>query len=160
MKRIITVMILAVVMAAGCSAEQPVKKGPIPKPTSLHKSVFINDVRLEVATIKESFPASEIVPIRISVTNTGAKAVKLTFPTAQKQDFTAIDVKNTEVWRWSAGQMFAQSVTEMIVEPGATYNYFGKIEAGKLKPGTYRIAGWLLAQELLEEKISLVITIK
>ena len=37
------------------------------------KSVFINDLRLEIATIKKEFPADEIIPLRISVTNTGDK---------------------------------------------------------------------------------------
>lgn len=160
MKRLLPLLILTVVLAAGCSAPEPVSRTPKAKATSLHKSVFIDDLRLEVATIKDTFPASEIVPIRISVTNTGSKTVTLTFPTAQKQDFTAADGSGAEIWRWSAGRTFAQAVTEMKVEPGATYNFFGRIDAGALPPGQYKVSGWLLAQELFEEKITLVITIK
>lgn len=160
MKKVIPVLMLAAVLATGCSTGRPSPRKPNPKPTSLHKSVFINDIRLEVATIKSEFPSSEIIPIRISVTNTGAKAVKLTFPTAQKQDFAVTDKDGAEVWRWSEGQMFAQAITETNVEPGATYNYFGKIEADKLEPGRYKIFGWLLAQELFEEKITIDITVK
>jgi hypothetical protein len=160
MRRVLLVLAAVAIIAAGCAEEVPIKKTLPPKATSLHKSVFINDIRLEVATIKDVFPSDEIVPIRISMTNTGDKKQVMTFPTAQKQDFSAANVNGVEVWRWSAGQVFAQSVTEMTAEPGATYNYFGKINAGVLKPGRYKVSGWLLAQELLEEKITLVITIK
>jgi len=155
------VIVISVILLAGCSgAGKDAKTLPAAKPTSAHRSVFIDKTRLEMATIKEVFPRDEIVPLRISVTNTDSKDIKLTFPTAQRQEFIAVDQDDKEVWRWSSGRMFAQQVTEMKIEAGATYNFFGKIEAGVLPAGKYEISGWTTADELFGEKITLSLRVK
>lgn len=162
MRRIFSaVFLISMILLAGCSgADNSAKTLPVAKPTSAHKSVFIDKTRLEMATIKETFPRDEIIPLRISVTNTDSKDIKLTFTTAQRQEFTAVDERGKEVWRWSSGKMFAQQVTEMKIEAGATYNFFGKIEAGVLPAGKYKISGWTTADELFGEKITLSLSVK
>jgi len=150
-------------MSIGCRTTTSQTESPKVTKTSspsYHKSVFINETRLEIATIKKAFPKSEIVPIRLSVTNTGSASQTLTFTSGQKYDFLVTDKAGAEVWRWSAGQMFTQEIQTMQVKPGETYNYFGKVPADSLKTGDYTISGWLTAAELLGERLSLVISIE
>ncbi|MFH1736608.1 MAG: BsuPI-related putative proteinase inhibitor [Actinomycetota bacterium] len=162
MRRALAISFAILFMSIGCRAT--VETG-IPKETrttnsSYHKSVFINDMRLEIATIKKEFPNSEIVPIRLSVTNTGSAGQTLSFASGQKYDFLVAEKSGAEVWRWSAGQMFTQEIRIMQIKPGETYNYFGRVPAGYLKAGEYTVSGWLTADELLGEKLSLVISIE
>jgi hypothetical protein len=126
----------------------------MPNP-SHSKSLFINDLRLEIATIKKEFPTDEIVPLRVSITNTGDKTAVLTFPTGQKYDFSVADSTGIEVWLWSKGRSFTQAFVTINVKPGENYNYYGRVEAGSLNPGEYTAAAWITAEELLGEKISL-----
>ncbi len=119
------------------------------------KSVFIDELRLEIATLKRSFPTNEIVPLRVSVTNTGDKKTDLTYPTGQKYDFSVTDASGAEVWRWSAGRAFIQEVTVVKIGLAENYNFFGRVDAGFLKPGEYTATAWITAEELAGEKLSL-----
>lgn len=119
------------------------------------KSVFIDDLRLEIATLKREFPTSEIVPLRISVTNTGEKEATLSYPTGQKYEFSVTDSTGTEVWRWSAGRSFTQEIIIVKVKPAENYNFFGRVDAGVLEPGEYTATAWITAGELAGEKIAL-----
>ncbi|MFA5867289.1 MAG: BsuPI-related putative proteinase inhibitor [Actinomycetota bacterium] len=119
------------------------------------KSVFIDELRLEIATLKRSFPTTEIVPLRVSVTNTGDKQTNLTYPSGQKYDFTVTDASGAEVWRWSAGRSFTQEVIVVKIKPAENYNFFGRVDAGFLKPGEYTATAWITAEELAGEKMSL-----
>lgn len=140
---------------SGSDSDSSIPRDNIMPNPNHSKSVFINDLRLEIATIKKEFPADEIVPLRVSVTNTGDKTVALTFLTGQKYDFSVTDSAGTEIWLWSKGRSFTQAVTAIKVKPGENYNYYGRVEAGSLKPGEYTAAAWITAEELLGEKISL-----
>ncbi len=133
-----------------------------PKPLTLHKSVFIDDLRLEMAALKKTFPRDEIIPLRLSVTNTGTKPRTLTFASAQTHDFSMTDKTGKEVWRWSDGRAFAQTFSTRNQEPGAagSLNYFGAVQAGVLPAGEYTVKGWLTAQELFGEAISLTIVVR
>ncbi len=119
------------------------------------KSVFINDLRLEIATLKSDFPTTEIIPLRVSVTNTGDKETTLTYPSGQKYDFAVTDAAGAELWRWSVGRSFTQEMIIVKVKPAENYNFFGRVEAGLLPPGEYAATAWITADELAGEKISL-----
>lgn len=153
-------LVFLILAGTGCN---PGTKTPAPaRQLSLHKSVFIDDIRLEMAALKKTFPRGEIIPLRLSVTNTGSKPHPLTFPSAQTHDFSVTDGASKEVWRWSNGRAFAQTFITQNQEPGAagTLNYFGAVKAGVLPPGEYTVTGWLTAQELLGEKISFQIIVR
>jgi hypothetical protein len=127
----------------------------IPANPNHSRSVFINDLRLEIATLKKDFPTDEIVPLRVSITNTSDKEVTLTYPSAQKYDFTVTGAAGAEVWQWSAGRSFTQEIISVKVKPAENYNFFGRVDAGFLPPGEYTATAWITAEELAGEKISL-----
>ena len=147
------------IAAAGCglfrSADDTTgARRTVPANPNHSKSVFINDLRLEIATLKKEFPVDEIVPLRVSVTNTGDKEAALTYPTGQKYDFSVTDAAGAEVWRWSAGRSFTQEIITVKVKPAENYNFFGRVDAGYLKPGEYTATAWITAEELVGEKVS------
>jgi hypothetical protein len=139
----------------GSKTASPSSRPAVPANPNHSRSVFVNDLRLEIATLKRDFPADEIVPLRVSVTNTGDKEVTLTYPTGQKYDFSVIDSTGAEVWKWSAGRSFTQEIVVVKAKPTENYNFFGRIDAGLLPPGAYTATAWVTAEELAGEKISL-----
>jgi hypothetical protein len=159
-RRYVALLVLGLLalIVAGCGilgGNPSEEKRLVPSNPNYSRSVFIDDWRLELATLKKTFPANEIVPLRISVTNTAGEKLPLTYPSGQKYDFTVTDASGAEVWRWSAGRSFTQEIIVVEVKPAENYNFFGRVEAGFLKPGEYTATGWITAEELAGEKISL-----
>ena len=57
------------------------------------------------------------------VTNAGDKKLELTFPSGQTHDFVVLDSLEREVWRWSEGRMFTQSLQNRMLGTGETLSY-------------------------------------
>jgi hypothetical protein len=49
------------------------------------------------------------------VVNAGTKRLELTFPSGLTHDVTVLDSLGREVWRWSEGRIFTQSVQNRVV---------------------------------------------
>lgn len=62
----------------------------------------------------------DTVRLMLRVTNAGAEAVRIDFTSAQRFDFLVLDAGGGEVWRWGAGQGFAQMLGSEDVTAGAT----------------------------------------
>ncbi len=56
----------------------------------------------------------------LDVTNVGKKNVELQFPDGQTHDFAVLDSAGREVYRWSEGRMFTQSLQNRTIEDGET----------------------------------------
>jgi hypothetical protein len=50
------------------------------------------------------------VRLALHVTNTDDGAVELRFPNGQLCDFAVLDASGHELWRWSTGRMFTQTL--------------------------------------------------
>ena len=87
---------------------------------------------------------SSTVDLRLHITNATSKKVELTFPSGQTHDFYIIDDAGREVWRWSTGRMFTQSVQNRLIDSGATLSYVDRWE-GPLAPGNYTAVAVLLS---------------
>ena len=59
----------------------------------------------------------------VTVTNNSAKKIELTFPDGQTHDLSVHDAAGSEIWRWSNGQMFTQSLRNRPLAPHATLSY-------------------------------------
>ena len=59
----------------------------------------------------------------VTITNPSAKKLELTFPNGQTHDVIVRDAGGTEIWRWSAGQMFTQSLHNTPLGPHASLTY-------------------------------------
>lgn len=81
------------------------------------------DLRLAVRTDKNAYAAGEAITLTITLENRGGDAVTLEFPTAQRYDVVVSDGEAREVWRWSAGQMFAQGIGQETLGGGQSRTY-------------------------------------
>lgn len=63
------------------------------------------------------------VSFELHVTNGGPKRVELTFPSGQTHDIVVYDAAGSEVWRWSAGQMFTQALRNKELDVHETLSY-------------------------------------
>jgi hypothetical protein len=92
-----------------------------------------------------AFTIGERVTFEVVLRNRTAKFRTLTLPSSQTHDII-VSRKEREVWRWSAGRMFAQVVTEVTLPPGASRGYkvtwdLSGQNGTLLSPGEYQAVG-------------------
>ena len=85
------------------------------------------------------------VQLALSVENVGGEPVTLSFRDARRAEFVA-SVDAEEVWRWSRGRMFAQSLGEETLAPGEERTFRATWEDPD--PGEYRVTGELAAADV------------
>jgi hypothetical protein len=78
------------------------------------------------------------------VTNTSAKRVELRFPSGQTHDITVFDTHGREVWRWSRGRMFTQSMQNKVLGASDTLTFTESWHPEH--PGQYTAVASLLSQ--------------
>lgn len=90
-----------------------------------------------------AFPRpGETVTLRLLVMNAGATPLILRYPTAQRAEFV-VECRGREVFRASAGRLYAQQIREVVLSPGqaevAVERFLPEI------PCDYRVTAWNLA---------------
>ena len=93
---------------------------------------------------------ADTVRLVLHVTNPGRRAVRLDFGSAQRFDFV-IESRGSEVWRWSADQMFAQVVGTETVAPGGSLKYDAVWRPGN-RTGEFAAIGRLMSSGLSIER--------
>jgi hypothetical protein len=83
------------------------------------------------------------VEFTYDVTNADDEPIDLQFSDAQETDVIVEDPDGTEVWRWSAGRMFAQMLQQKEIGPGETVTY--EFEWENPEPGEYEATATLKA---------------
>jgi hypothetical protein len=80
----------------------------------------------QLSTIVASTAASE-VSLTLTVKNPNAQPIDVTFPSGQKYDFVVTDsLTGKDVWRWSAGRAFTQSLETRTVPPNGALTFTEK----------------------------------
>jgi hypothetical protein len=133
---------LAVVLAA-CAPQQPESQPPSEGQELMTDSAS-GSASLVWSLQVERFADS--VQFHLSVTNTSAEPLELTFPTGQSFDF-AVMQNGREVWRWSADQMFTQAIRTEQLQPGQTQSYRATWVPPPGLSGEFTVRGTLTAQE-------------
>lgn len=100
----------------------------------------------EVQAVRQGEP----VTLRLVLHNRGDAPQRLRFPSACTYDIRIAEPRGREIWRWSQGRMFAQVLTEVVVDAGASREYrvsWGQTtsEGGTAPPGLYEVEGWIPA---------------
>ncbi len=90
----------------------------------------------------------ERVNFAFRITNNAARTLELLFPTGQTHDIVVSDSSGREVWRWSAGRMFTQSLQNRILDSNGTLTWEATWEGGDgyLAPGKYVATASLLSE--------------
>jgi len=63
------------------------------------------------------------VVFTLHVANRSARKIELDFPNGQMHDLVVLDASGHEVWRWSAGQLFTQTVRATPLDARQTISY-------------------------------------
>ena len=84
------------------------------------------------------------VKFSFRVTNTSTKRVELRFPSGQTHDLTVLDTQGREVWRWSRGRMFTQSMQNKVLGASDTLTFTETWHPDH--PGQYTAVASLLSQ--------------
>lgn len=84
------------------------------------------------------------VKFSFHVTNRSAKRVELRFPSGQTHDLVVLDPMGREVWRWSRGRMFTQSMQNKMLGASDTLTFTESWRPER--PGTYTAVALLLSQ--------------
>jgi hypothetical protein len=71
---------------------------------------------LALGTDQSTYISNQVVRITLTITNSGNVDVTLLFRSSQEADFV-IRRGEEEIWRWSDGRIFAQSLTQMKLRP-------------------------------------------
>jgi hypothetical protein len=57
------------------------------------------------------------------VTNTTARKIEVSFPNGQTHELVVLDTLGKEVWRWSAGRIFTQTLQNKVLRASDSLNY-------------------------------------
>lgn len=93
---------------------------------------------------------SDEVTFTLHVTNSSAKRVELRFPSGQTHDLVVLDPVGREVWRWSTGRMFTQSMQNKVLGTTDTLTFTETWHPSRA--GTYTAVASLLSQNYPTEQ--------
>jgi hypothetical protein len=124
----------------------------------------------ERGTVKRSAPHDSHAPLaptlnvavagdvqfNFDVTNAGARKVELLFNDGRTHDIVVIDSLGREVWRWSEGRMFTQTVQNKVLRVSDTLRF---AEAwADAKPGSYVAVASLPSRNFpVEQRVAFVV---
>jgi hypothetical protein len=63
------------------------------------------------------------VAMDFRVVNAGTKRLEVNFPSGQTHEVVVVDSLGREVWRWSTGRMFTQSLQNKVLHASDTLDY-------------------------------------
>ena len=66
---------------------------------------------------------SDDVRFAFHVTNNATKRLELTFPSGLTHDLVVLDEGGREVWRWSEGRLFTQTLQNRVLDTNETVSY-------------------------------------
>jgi len=89
--------------------------------------------------------STEIVTLEFRIENKSTEVKRLTFNTAQKYDFWAVDSSQEEVWRWSRDKSFLQVVEELQIPIAAKIAFIESFDVKDIPSGIYTAYGEILA---------------
>lgn len=88
------------------------------------------------------------VAVTFTVTNNSKNPSKYNFLTSQEFDVSIKDAKNAEVWRWSAGRVFANKIGYLSLKQGQSAQFKAlwngtNAQGQPVSPGTYAVMAFL-----------------
>lgn len=102
-----------------------------------YKNPKIRGLVLAVELPPEPVRLSEVrqLPVRVTLTNRGERAVELNFPSAQRIEILLHDAAGRIVTRWSENRAFADEAGTVLINPNEHIEYSETIATRDLVPG-------------------------
>ena len=97
---------------------------------------------------ERGYASGEPIEMRLVVSNTTDRRVRITFPTAQRFDFV-VKKDRAPVWQWSGERMFAQVLGRHVIEAREAITYQFTWDQ-KLPDGSWARLGRYSAQGILK----------
>ena len=125
---------------------------PLPShaPTSERRSVVPTRSARDTIAASLDVKVGDEVKFKFHVTNSSPKRVELRFPNGQTHDVVVFDAQGREVWRWSRGRMFTQSMQNKVLASSDTLTFTESWHPDH--PGTYTAVASLLSQNFPTEQ--------
>jgi len=122
-----------------------------PSPSHLYEPARRRSVVRDTIGSSLDVKVGDEVKFSFHVTNNSAKRVELRFPSGQTHDLVVLDPQGREIWRWSRGRMFTQSMQNKMLAASDTITF---TETWRPEhPGAYTAVATLLSQNHpLEER--------
>ena len=141
--RLLAPLVLTAVLAFACGPRSHSSGPTSRKPTSSSVEVASSlDVRLEKG-----------VTFAFHVTNSAPKRLELTFPSGQTHDLVVLDEMGREIWRWSDGRMFTQTLQNQVLERDETVSYRAEWEPQTLHGRFVAVASLRSENHPLEQRV-------
>lgn len=102
-----------------------------------YKDKRLRGLALTVELPSESLKLTEVrqLPVRVTLTNRGDRAVELIFPTEQRIEILLHDSSGQIVTRWSENRAFAERAGTLLINPGERVEYSETIATRELSSG-------------------------
>lgn len=97
------------------------------------------------------------VKFALQVTNLAPHPVEVNFPSGQTHEFVVVDTVGREVWRWSTGKMFTQSLQNRNVDANATLSYTEQWKPDGLHGRYTALATLRSSNHPVEERVDFVL---
>lgn len=101
------------------------------------------DIKVTVRTDKPVYASTDPIVMSLTVTNTSADSVELSFRSSQRYDFEILDEQGHTVWSWSKGRVFTLALGRMVLPGGASHTYTQRVNH-PLSTGRYKLVGSLV----------------
>ena len=121
-----------------------------PSPSHSYEPVRHHGAVRDTIAASLDVTVGETVKFAFHVTNSSAKRVELRFPSGQTHDLVVLDPQGREVWRWSRGRMFTQSMQNKVLGSSDTLTFTESWHPEH--PGTYTAVASLLSQNFPTEQ--------
>jgi hypothetical protein len=104
-------------------------------------------LKLVLTADKAVYAPNEPIRLTLKVVNETPKLVSLSFLSAQRFDLIIQDQQGREVWRWSAGRVFAQILGEEMLKPSGGEFLSRAMVSAHFAHGVYTVRGIIPALE-------------
>jgi hypothetical protein len=136
---VLVVAALAVGCAAGPAEEKQNNRGSAA--TSIKRA---GDISVSLTAEPRVQESGKSVSLTLAVRNLSGKERTFDLASSQSYDFMAFDKDGGEVWRWSAGMMFAQVISPVTIAPEGVEVYRTFCPTSGSQPGNYAVQGYFL----------------
>lgn len=126
-------LVCIAVLAFACGP-RPRGDGASERSTTVKRSATTADARAPLSPTLDVAVTDE-VQFNFDVTNAGARKVEVLFNDGRTHDIVVIDSVGREVWRWSEGRMFTQTVQSKVLRASDTLSFAESWTDAK--PGSY-----------------------
>jgi len=143
--------------ASGCGVG-PVEEHPPSTPLSVSGVMKQGDFSVTLTSQPRVADVGRGFSLTLTVRNLSGKPRTFEFSSGQTFDFFAYEKEGAQVWRWSEGMMFIQSLASETIEAGGNRDYKASWDAAGQGPGKYAIEGVFLGLENLKPKVDVEIS--